>query len=216
VHGGDLGVWTSLTLAAMRPQEVAGAHVTFLLTPPSGDPAELAALDQQDLGRLQQMVEFMQTKGAYMHVQGTRPQTLAYGLTDSPVGQLAWITEKFFEWSDSEKSPEDAITRDQLLTNVSLYWLTATAGSSANLYYEMADLLPIAPTPPPAAPPHPVPLAVAVYAHDASLAIRKLAEPNFPNLVQWSEFDRGGHFSALEQPELFVDDLRAFSAKLAG
>ncbi|KUL41533.1 epoxide hydrolase family protein [Actinoplanes awajinensis] len=215
VHGGDLGVWTSLTLAAMRPEQVAGAHVTFLLTPPSGDPAELAALDAQDLGRLQQMVDFMQTKGAYMHVQGTRPQTLAYGLTDSPVGQLAWITEKFFEWTDAEKSPEDVVTRDQLLTNIAIYWLTGSAGTSANLYYEMADLLPIAPTPPPAAPPHPVPLGVAVYAHDASLAIRKLAEPNFPNIVQWSEFDKGGHFSALEQPELFVGDLRSFAAKLS-
>jgi microsomal epoxide hydrolase len=139
---------------------------------------------------------------------------LAYGLTDSPVGQLAWITEKFFEWTDSSKTPEDAITRDQLLTNVSLYWLTATAGSSAQLYYEMADVLPISPTPPPSAPPHPVPLEVAVYAHDASLAVRRLAEQRFPNIIQWNEFDRGGHFPAMEQPDLFVADLRSFATAL--
>ncbi|WP_025616720.1 epoxide hydrolase family protein [Salinispora cortesiana] len=213
-HGGDLGVWVSLALAAMQPEYVAGAHVTFLLTPPSGDPTAMATLDDRDLGRVNQMARFVQNRSGYMHIQGTRPQTLSYGLTDSPVGQLAWITEKFFEWTGAVKSPEDSVARDQLLTNISIYWLTGTAGSSAQLYYEMADMLPLAPTPPPAAPPHPVPLGVAAYAHDACLPVRRIAEPNFPNIVQWSEFDRGGHFPALEEPDLFVQDLRSFAAAL--
>src|SRR5439155_25771085 len=105
---------------------------------------------------------------------------------------------------------EDAVSRDQLLTNVSVYWLTATAGSSAQLYFEMADMLPIATPPPPLPPPLPVPLGVAVYLHDASLPIRRLADARFPNIVQWNEYDRGGHFPAMEEPDLFVQDLRSF------
>jgi microsomal epoxide hydrolase len=211
-HGTDLGVWISLTAAAMAPKNLIGAHVSFLLTPPSGDPAELEGLDEQDLGRLAYLAAFEEEgRAGYMHIQGTRPQTLAYGLTDSPTGQLAWIAEKFRDWTQG-----DSVSRDQLLTNVSIYWLTATAGSSAQLYYEMADQLPIAPHPPAAAPPLPVPLAVAVFAHDASLAIRKLAEPRFPNIIQWSEFDEGGHFPALEVPELLASDLQSFHRVLRG
>jgi epoxide hydrolase len=214
VHGGDLGVWISLTMAAMDSEHVDAAHVNFLVTPPSGDPAELAGLSEQDMGRLGMMMDWAVRDSGYMKIQSTRPQTLAYALTDSPVGQLAWIVEKFWEWTDSEKVPEDAISRDQLLTNISIYWLTATAGSSAQLYYEMADQLPTAPTPPPLPPPLPVPLGVAVYPHDAALPIRSLADSRFPNIVQWTEFDRGGHFPAMEEPDLFVQDLRSFSAAL--
>ena len=214
-HGGDLGVWISLTMSAMDSEHVLGAHVNFLVTPPSGDPAELAGLTEQDFGRLGMLAAWAGEQSGYMKIQATRPQTLAYALTDSPVGQLAWITEKFWEWTDSDKVPEDAVSRDQLLTNISIYWLTATAGSSAQLYYEMADMLPTAATPPPLPPPLPVKLGVAVYPHDASLPIRALAEPRFPNIVQWTEFDRGGHFPALEEPDLFVGDLRSFHDALA-
>jgi epoxide hydrolase len=150
----------------------------------------------------------------YMKVQSTRPQTLAYGLTDSPVGQLAWIVEKFREWTDSAEVPEDAVDRDQLLTNVMLYWLTATAGSSAQLYVETAELLPIAAVPPPAPPPLPVPLGVAVFPHDILLPIRRFADRSFPNIVRWTEFDRGGHFAPMEEPDLLVGDLRAFARTL--
>ena len=215
VQGGDLGMWISLTMAAMDSEHIDGAHVNFLVTPPSGDPAELAGLTEQDMGRLGRLMAWAVEQSGYMKIQATRPQTLAYALTDSPVGQLAWIIEKFWEWTDSEKVPEDAVSRDQLLTNISIYWLTATAGSSAQLYFEMADQLPTAPTPPPLPPPLPIPLGVAVYPHDASLPIRSLAEPRFPNIVQWTEFDRGGHFPAMEEPDLFVQDLRAFTTALA-
>jgi len=214
VHGGDLGTWISLTLAGMNPEHVIGAHVNFLLTPPSGDPTELAGLSEQDLERLAQMGRWLEQRSGYMKIQATRPQTLAYGLTDSPVGKVAWTTEKFYEWTDCAKVPEDAVTREQLLTNISIYWLTATAGSSAQLYFEMADVLPIAATPPSLPPPLPVPLGVAVYLHDASLPIRRLAEARFPAIVQWNELDRGGHFPAMEEPDLFVQDLQSFARAL--
>lgn len=205
-HGGDLGVWISLTAAALDPEHLAGAHVTFLLTPPTG-PEDLEGLDEADQARLAYLAAFETTgRAGYMKIQSTRPQTLAYGLTDSPVGQLAWIAEKFRDWTSG-----DSISRDQLLTTVSLYWLTATAGSSAQLYFEMADMLPDAARQPVAGPPQPVPLAVAAFAHDGSLPVRRIAERRFPNIVQWSEFAEGGHFPALEVPELLAGDLRSFA-----
>src|SRR5215813_11009115 len=161
-QGGDFGALVSLALAAADHEHVAGAHVNFLLTAPSGDPAELDLLTESDLARLQRASMYIQDQSGYMKLQSTRPQTLAYALTDSPAGQLAWIIEKFKEWTDSDKVPEDAIARDRLLTNATIYWLTATAGSSAQLYYEAADFLPI----------------------------RRLADQGFPNIVQWSEFDQ--------------------------
>jgi epoxide hydrolase len=212
-QGGDFGALVSLALAAADPEHVAGVHVNFLPTAPSGDPAELDQLTESDLARLQRASRFIQDESGYMNLQSTRPQTLAYALTDSPVGQLAWIVEKFKEWTDSDNVPEDAVARDRLLTNATIYWLTATAGSSAQLYYEAADFLPTAPMPP-SLPPLPVPLGVAVYPNDILLPIRRLADRGFPNIVQWSEFDRGGHFAAMEQPDLFVHDLRTFAHAL--
>jgi len=146
-----------------------------------------------------------------MKLQSTRPQTVGYGLTDSPVGQLAWIVEKFKEWTDSAKVPEDAVDRDHLLTNVSIYWFTATAGSSAQLYYEVGDVLPTAARPPSPPPPLPTPLGVAVFPKDMSQPVRRFADRMFPNIVHWREYDRGGHFAAMEQPELFVGDIREFA-----
>jgi epoxide hydrolase len=209
-QGGDFGALVSLALAAVDQEHVAGVHVNFLPTAPSGDPAELDQLTESDLARLQRASRYIQDQSGYMKLQSTRPQTLAYALTDSPVGQLAWIVERFKEWTDSDKVPEDAVARDRLLTNATIYWLTATAGSSAQLYYEAADFLPTAPTPP-SLPPLPVPVGVAVYPHDIVLPLRRLADRGFPNIVQWSEFDRGGHFAAMEQPDLFVHDLRSFA-----
>jgi microsomal epoxide hydrolase len=122
--------------------------------------------------------------------------------------------EKFREWTDSDKVPEDAVDRDLLLTNATIYWLTGTAGLSAQIYYESAPFLPTAPVPP-SLPPLPVPLGVAVFPHDIILPIRRLAERSFPNIVHWTEFDQGGHFAAMEEPDLFVNDLRAFARIVA-
>jgi len=195
-HGGDWGAGISRTLGAVDAAHVVGVHVTFLPTFPSGDPEELDGLGESDRQRLAGLERFTGELGGYNAIQSTRPQTLAYGLADSPVGQLAWIAEKFVEWSDRE------IDRDRLLTNVTLYWLTNSAGSSAQLYYEFAHAW-SAPVP------SPTPTGVAVFPHDVVLPVRRLAERT-DRVVHWTEFDRGGHFAALEQPELLVEDLRAF------
>jgi microsomal epoxide hydrolase len=213
-QGGDIGAWVSLTLAGMDIEHVLGVHVNFLITAPTGDPSELAGLSESDLTRLSLLNAFAGDMAGYMKIQATRPQTLSYGLTDSPVGQLAWIIEKYWEWTDSDKAPEDAVDRDRLLTNVMLYWLTATAGSSGQIYYEMADILPTAATPPPPPPPLPAALGVAVFPRDLAQPVRRLADRTYPNIVHWSEFDRGGHFAAMEQPGLFASDLRAFRRAL--
>ncbi|GIH67804.1 microsomal epoxide hydrolase [Sphaerimonospora thailandensis] len=213
-QGGDAGAVISLELARLRPERVAGAHVNMLMAFPSGDPAELGDLSDSDRERLAKLSRFDDELSGYMKVQSTRPQTLAYGLTDSPVGQLAWIVEKFHDWTDSAKVPEDAVDRDQMLTNVSIYWFTATAGSSARFYYDSAEGLRQALTghrPPPIT----VPVGVAVFPHDIFVPIRRLAERDIPNITHWTEFDRGGHFAAMERPELLVADVRAFARSLA-
>lgn len=215
VRGGDLGTLVALTLAAVAPDNVRAAHVSMLLTPPPDGPLDPSALTAEELTALQRLSQFLTDETGYMKQQATRPQTLAYGLTDSPVGQLAWIVEKFAQWSDWEKVPGDGISRDRLLTNVSAYWFTRTAGSSAQLYYELAGVLPTSSSPPPPPPPLPTPLGVAVYPRDPSRPIRRdWAEPYFPNIIHWAGHPAGGHFAALEKPEIFAADLWEFNRKI--
>jgi epoxide hydrolase len=214
-QGGDFGSVVSLVLGQIDRPHILGVHINMLLNgPATGDPAELEGLTDAELARLTRLTRFRADGSGYMKVNATRPQTVAYGLTDSPVGQLAWIIEKFREWTDSGAVPEDAIRRDRLLTNVMIYWLTATAGSSAALYLELADMLPIADPPPGLNPPSDVPLGVAVFPHDIFVPVRRFADRDFTNIIQWSEFDRGGHFAAMEEPDLFAADLRSFSRAL--
>jgi microsomal epoxide hydrolase len=221
VQGGDWGMPISLRLGLADPEHVAGVHLNMLATFPPADPTDQAAmgavmseLSPADMERVQFAVYFAQDAAGWLKIQCTRPQTIAYGLTDSPVGQLAWITEKFKEWTDSTNSPEDAVSRDHILTNVMLYWLTATAGSSAQLYYESehldADFFRTWGGPWPLT----MPVGVASFPKDAVRAIRPWAEKILPTLTHYTEFDKGGHFAALEQPELFVGDVRTFATTL--
>jgi pimeloyl-ACP methyl ester carboxylesterase len=205
VQGGDIGAFEAPLVGRLAPDRVIGVHVNALVTFPSGDPAELADLTEAEQQRLARMRGFQDDMMGYSHIQGTRPQTLAYALTDSPAGQLAWIVEKFKEWTDpAAELPEDAVDRDHLLTNVSIYWFTTTAGSAANLYYETYhDPSMFAPRERGT-----VPTGVAVSLTQ-DVAVRKLAERDH-NVVHWSEFDRGGHFAAMEAPEFLVGDVRAF------
>jgi pimeloyl-ACP methyl ester carboxylesterase len=212
-QGGDAGSPISLVLGIMRPDEVIGVHVNMLMTFPSGDPAELAALNEIDQQRVGKLVEFDQNLSGYMKIMATRPQTLAYALTDSPVGQLAWIVEKFKEWTDSDKVPEDAVDRDRLLTLVSIYWLTGTAGSSAQFYYEGAEAVRQAASGA-APPPTTVPVGVAVFPRDLFVPIRSFADRDIATIQQWTEFESGGHFAALEEPELLTGDIRTFFRSL--
>ena len=201
-QGGDTGAVVSPMLGGFDPEHVVGVHVNGSLGFPSGDPAELAGLNEAELARLAGMQQQLQDGAGYAIIQSTRPQTIGFGLADSPVGQLAWIVEKFKEWTDPAfELPEEAVDRDQLLTNVSVYWLTNTATSSARLYKEgqaswgnqtqRSE----------------VPSGVAVFPGD--VGIRSIAERDH-NVVHWSEFERGGHFPAMEVPEVLVGDVRTF------
>ncbi|MEA2526026.1 MAG: epoxide hydrolase [Thermomicrobiales bacterium] len=205
VQGGDVGAFEAPLMGRLDPAHVVGVHVNALVTFPSGDPIDMADLTEGEQERLARFKNFENDMMGYMHIQGTRPQTLTYGLVDSPAGQLAWIVEKFKEWTDPAAAlPEDAVDRDHLLTNVMLYWLTGTAGSAANLYYETYH------DPSLWAPGErgTVPTGVAVSLTQ-DVAIRRFAEREH-NVVHWSEFDRGGHFAAMEVPEFLVEDVRAF------
>jgi epoxide hydrolase len=212
VQGGDWGAAISRELGRAHPDRVIGVHLnllpdTFQDHEPSA--SELAALDQAErertLASWARFQEWARERQGYAELQATRPQTLAYGLTDSPVGQLAWIAEKFREWTDSRDRPEDAVDRDWLLTNVMLYWLTRTAGSAGRIYYERAHASYPAGQPEPST----SPTALAVFPHDNFIPLRHIAERT-NNIAQWTEYDRGGHFAALEQPELLAGDIRRF------
>jgi pimeloyl-ACP methyl ester carboxylesterase len=206
-QGGDVGAVVSPNLGRVAPDKVVGVHVNaatvgFMPFPPLEE-AELDELSEIEKARVDRIGQFMGDMFGYAQIQSTRPQTLAYGLTDSPVGQLAWIVEKFKEWTHPAAGlPENSVVRDHMLTNVMLYWLTATAGSSARIYYEGAHAggwgAPERST---------VPTGVAVFAEDIS--IRRYAEREH-NIVHWTDFDRGGHFAAMEQPDLLVGDVREF------
>ncbi|VVJ20403.1 Epoxide hydrolase (EC [Amycolatopsis camponoti] len=212
-QGGDAGSVISLELGRIDPDHVLGVHVNMLMTFPSGDPADFADLDEVDQARLARLGQFDAELSGYMRVMAQRPQTLAYGLTDSPVGQLAWIVEKFREWTDAVLVPEDAVCRNHLLTIVSTYWLTASAGPSAQFYYEGAEGVRLAASgvrPPPLE----VPVGVAVFPRDLFLPIRRWADRDIPTIKHWTEFDRGGHFAAMEQPGLLAGDISKFARSL--
>jgi pimeloyl-ACP methyl ester carboxylesterase len=204
-HGSDWGSRVTRELSLLDAEHVFGIHLIMMLSSilPQ-DPAELKALSGEEKRRVQRQEHFRTDQMGYGMIQSTRPQTLAYALTDSPVGQLAWIVEKFKEFTDSKNLPEDAVDRDQMLTNVMLYWLTRTAGSSGRLYFETARTGGWG-KPEPST----VPTGVAVFPQDISIAIRRFAERD-NNIVHWSEFDRGGHFPAMEEPDLLIGDLRTF------
>ncbi|MET7295792.1 epoxide hydrolase family protein [Streptomyces griseoloalbus] len=216
-QGGDWGAAISRELGRAHPERVIGVHLNLLpgaqaATEPTA--AELDALGPEERERTltswRRWSEWSREGTGYAVLHSTRPQTLAYALHDSPVGQLAWIVEKFREWTDSEELPEEAVDRDLLLTNVMLYWLTGTAGSSARIYYERAHATGRAARP---AEPSTAPTALALFPEELQIPLRHKAERT-ENLVRWTEFDRGGHFAALEEPDLLVGDVRAFFRQL--
>jgi pimeloyl-ACP methyl ester carboxylesterase len=196
-QGGDFGSSISRALGAAAPDRVVGVHLNYLPMVPPADGE--TGLSEKDRGRIGRIKRFLAQRPGYQVLQATKPQTPAYALTDSPVGQLAWIAERFDEWTD----PRSEIAIDRLLTNVMLYWLTGTAGSSARLSRESTR----------GSLPCPPPVGVAVFPHDIILPVRAFAEQAYP-ITHWTEFDRGGHFAPLEVPDLFADDVRAFFRNL--
>jgi pimeloyl-ACP methyl ester carboxylesterase len=206
-QGGDTGAVISPGLGRLNPDKVVGVHANGLSAFTDVSPYEVGELTEAERARLEHLEYLKTEQSGYVMIQITRPQTLAHGLHDSPVGQLAWIVEKFKEWTDpAAELPEDAVDRDLLLSNVMLYWLTGTAGSSANSYYEAAHAGAWG-----ASDRSTVPTGVAVFPLDVS--IRRTLELEH-TIVHWSEFGRGGHFAAMEAPDLLVDDVREFFSKL--
>ena len=203
VHGTDAGAGVAGLLPMAAPGRVVGTHVTGTVAAmPFGPPLDPDGLDDADRERAERFNEYRESGIGYLHLQATRPQTLGYLLNDSPAGQLAWIAEKFHEWT------EDGIGRDTLLTAVSIAWFTGAGAASAHatyegmqVYREMAARE--APAPEHAGPPR----GVAVFAADTT--IRSLMDPAGA-IEHWTEYDRGGHFPAIEVPELLIDDVRTF------
>jgi pimeloyl-ACP methyl ester carboxylesterase len=207
-QGGDWGSAVTWTIGERYRDRVAGIHLNMPTVPlgPITDDAtdrERQAFDD---------FEWHTRWGTgYQHQQSTRPQTLGYGLVDSPVGQLAWIVEKFWAWTDCDGDPLNIFSREQLLDNVSVYWFTGTGASSGRLYWESAG--PAIASDPAAvaamAGPISVPTGCSVFPHEIRRPSRRWAEQRFKNIHWWNELDKGGHFAAFEQPALFVDEVRS-------
>ena len=208
LQGGDWGAIVSRWHAFKHPASVVGLHLNMLIAgPPPGVENPEEGVPEADLVRMRERRAFFQgPETGYSAMQGTKPQTLGYSLNDSPAGQAAWIAEKFRTWCDCDGDPETIFTKDELLTNIMLYWVTQTATSSARMYYESrhaaAQVGRVE-----------VPTGAAVFPHELFFTPRLWAEAAY-NLTRWTEMPRGGHFAAMEQPELFVDDVRGFFAEL--
>jgi pimeloyl-ACP methyl ester carboxylesterase len=204
-QGGDIGAGISGMLPSVDPEHVIATHIssdpTSLGLLEGLMPGDLSGFTEAERARLEELRRYGEDGRAYLQIQGTRPQTLAYGLNDSPAEQLAWIVEKFKEWTNPEAElPEDAVDRDQLLTNVSLYWFTGTGASAAQFIYEArhASDWPQ---------PTDTPQGWAVFGDDG--ITRRVIDPG-GKMEHWSQFERGGHFPAMEVPDLLVGDIRAF------
>jgi epoxide hydrolase len=200
-QGGDWGAAVTTQIGRNRGHCIA-IHLNMpIARPAAGSGGDLTEDEQHALAAY---AEHRQWGTGYSKQQSTRPQTLGYGLVDSPVGQLAWIVEKFWAWTDCDGHPENAVSRDELLDNVMLYWITGTAASSARLYWEsfnsfITDGRVELPT------------GVAAFPKEILRTPRRWCEDAY-NVTHWTTMPRGGHFAAFEQPELFVDDVRAFFA----
>jgi len=199
-QGGDWGSAVTASLGALDPIHCACIHITLAMASRPRIEGEATAEEQRAMKGLE---HYRRWDSGYSMQQATRPQTLGYGLSDSPAGQAAWILEKFWAWTDCDGHPENILSRDELLDNVMLYWVTASAASSARLYWESfgkgGTELPVD-----------VPTGVAVFPKEIVTPVRTWMEPRFRNITHWNEMPRGGHFAAFEQPELFVDELRSF------
>ncbi len=198
-QGGDWGAMVTTAIATTDPIGCAGIHLNMAVVAP--DPTTFGELTELEQNALAGFGFYNEWDSGYSKQQSTRPQTLGYGLTDSPAGQAAWILEKFHAWTDCQGHPENALSRDQMLDNVMLYWVTASAASSARLYWESFRT--------PNLDPVDLPTGVSLFPKEIFRTSRRWAEKRFRNLVYWNELERGGHFAAFEQPQAFVQELRA-------
>jgi pimeloyl-ACP methyl ester carboxylesterase len=202
-QGGDWGAQIATRIGSLDPGRCAAIHLNMPIAGPPGAPLPLSDEEKADLAA---MARFQSEESGYAQEQGTKPQTLGMALNDSPAGLLAWIVEKFRSWSDCGGHPENSFSRDQLITNAMLYWVTQTITSSARLYWESrksgawtaaAEFVP-------------VPTGVARYPKEEILRPPRAWVERQYNLTHWAVLPRGGHFAAMEQPELFAGDVRDF------
>ncbi|MBK9011877.1 epoxide hydrolase family protein [Novosphingobium sp.] len=197
-QGGDWGSAVTTSIGVQQVAGCAGIHLNMPIGRP--EPDDLANPSPAELKALGALQHYQEWDSGYSTQQRTRPQTVGYGLVDSPVGLAGWIFEKMWAWTDNAGSPYDALSRDQILDNLMLYWLPATGASSARLYWEsFGSFAPQQVT---------LPVAVSAFPKEILPTPRKWAERNFPNLVHWGDMDKGGHFAAWEQPEAFLRELR--------
>lgn len=201
-QGGDWGSMVTQSMAQTETVHCQAVHINMPIVAP--DPDTMDNLTDKEQSALVSIGEYADKGSGYSKQQSTCPQSLGYGLADSPVGQMAWVIEKFYMWTDCEvdgvKHPENALTRDELLDNVMLYWLNNAGASSARLYWESfenADMNPID-----------MPVGCSIFPHEIFRSSRRWAEKRFSNLIHWNELDKGGHFAAFEQPEIFVEEVR--------
>lgn len=199
-QGGDWGSAVTHCIGLSETAHCAGIHVNMALVSPSAP--LMQNLDELEQGALASWKHYQDWDSGYSKEQSTRPQTIGYALVDSPVGQAAWILEKFWAWTDSNGHPENILSRDEILDNIMMYWLPASAASSARLYWESFSVLlekhrPIE-----------IPAGLSVFPHEIFRASRRWAEERYPKLVHYNVLPKGGHFAAFEQPEAFVSEVR--------
>ena len=206
-QGSDWGTSVSASLGQHDPSHVVGIHLTPPLAPP--DPATFDDLTERERTALASLERSAEWDSGYSHEQATRPQTIGYALVDSPAALCAWIIEKFWAWTDCDGRLENVLTRDELLDNLMLYWLPRTGASSARLYWESIRQVNqwIAGT---TVDTIAVPMGGSIFPKELQRPSRRWAEKRFLDIRYWNEPDRGGHFAAFEQPQLFVDEVRAF------
>lgn len=199
-QGGDWGSAVTTRIGAQNLGHCAGIHVNMVIAFPGPD--DMADLTPQEMAALGKAGHYQDKDSGYSKQQSTRPQTLGYGLVDSPVGQAAWILEKFWAWTDNDGSPEDAVSRDELLDNVMFYWLNGAGASSARLYWESFASFVGATVD--------IPSGISNFPKEIFSASRRWAERVYTDIRHWNELPKGGHFAAFEQPDTFVDEIRTF------
>ena len=206
-QGSDWGTSISACIGQTDPHHVAGIHLTPPLAPP--DPATFDDLTDGERAALASLERAAVWESGYSTEHATRPQTIGYALVDSPVALCAWIVEKFWAWTDCDGHPENVLTRDELLDNLMLYWLPRTGASSARLYWESISQVNELITGP-VQDVVEVPTGCSIFPKELQRPSRRWAEKRFRDIRHWNELDRGGHFAAFEQPELFVNEVRSF------
>ncbi|MCD5404266.1 MAG: epoxide hydrolase [Dehalococcoidia bacterium] len=204
-QGGDWGARVTAKLGLSHGDKVIGIHTTSTSSPTPYQGPGTRELSEAENAMLAQRVQWLADEGGYSHIQATKPQTLSYGLNDSPAGLAAWIVEKYRTWSDCGGDVESRFTKDELLTTITIYWVTQSINSSTRLYYESFfqawDLAKDEKIQ--------VPVAIASFPRENSVPLREWAERSF-NIQQWTDMPSGGHFAALEEPDRLVEDIRKF------